>query len=73
MAVRFLGQDPVDQELARVLDGLAQGRRPMEIERRLVDCKEDPGRRGVGGVIQEGTPENEAGSSLIGGGGCLLR
>jgi len=38
MAVRFLGPDPVESELHRVLEALADGRAPREIERRLVDC-----------------------------------
>jgi ATP-dependent DNA helicase RecG len=49
MSVRFLGPDPIEVELNWVLDALAQGRAPRDIERRLVDCKEEPGRRGADG------------------------
>jgi ATP-dependent DNA helicase RecG len=59
MAVRFLGPDPVEQELNRVLTALADGRRPRDIEHRLVDCKEEPGRRGADGTIQPGAAQNE--------------
>src|SRR5574340_1067953 len=59
MAVRFLGPDPVELELARVFEALAQGRAPGDVERRLVDCKEEPGRRGPRGAILPGAAQNE--------------
>ena len=65
MSVRFLGPDPVDVELNRVLEQLAQGRPPRDIERRLVDCKEEPGRRRDDGSIQAGGAQSEHAAQLL--------
>lgn len=59
MVVRFLGPDRVEAELDEVLRALADGRAPRDVERRLVDCKEEPGRRAADGRIQASIPRNE--------------
>lgn len=55
----FFAQDPVSREVAAVLDGLANGRAPRDLERRQVDCKEEPGRRDPQGQVRPGASENE--------------
>jgi ATP-dependent DNA helicase RecG len=57
--IRFLGPDPVEQQLAHALEALANGRPPRDIERLLVDCKEEPGRRAADGTIVLGNVESE--------------
>lgn len=42
-----------------MLDQLASGRAPKEIERRLVDCKEEPGRRAPDRTVTAGKTRNE--------------
>jgi ATP-dependent DNA helicase RecG len=59
MAVRFLGPDPVELELSRVLAALARGHSPRDVERRLVDCREEAGRRRADGTIQPGADRSE--------------
>ncbi len=59
MAVRFLGPDPVEAEVQAVLDALARGEQPRRIERRLVDCKEEPGRRRNDGTIRPGGAQSD--------------
>ena len=43
--MRVLGPDPIDHALQLVLAALESGKAPREIESRIVDCKEEPGRR----------------------------
>lgn len=59
MTYSFLGPDPVERQVQEVLDLIAQGHPPSQIERAQVDVKEEPGRRGQGGVIQPGAAQND--------------
>lgn len=61
----FFAQDPVSREVAAVLDGLASGRPPRDLERRQVDCKEEPGRRDQRGQVLPGAPENEGAAQYL--------
>jgi ATP-dependent DNA helicase RecG len=65
MSVRFLGPDPLEAELNRVLGALARGHAPRAIERRLVDCKEEPGRRQADGTIRPGAPQSDAAAQYL--------
>ena len=72
MTYSFLGPDPVENQVRGVLARLAAGEAPADIERAQVDVKEEPGRRGPGGVIQPGSSENgEAARYLAGEMACL--
>ncbi|WP_157574803.1 ATP-binding protein [Jiangella muralis] len=72
MSFHFLGPDPVEAQLQRVLDGLSAGRAPRDIELLNVDVKEEPGRRGHGGTVLPGRPENEeAARYLVGELSCI--
>ena len=55
----FLGPDPLTQQVEQLLRRLAAGENPAEIETRQIDCKEEPGRRGPGGAVLQGSTENE--------------
>lgn len=59
MTFAFLGPDPLTQQVEDLLGRLAAGESPAAIETRQIDCKEEPGRRGPGGVVLEGGTENE--------------
>lgn len=59
MTFSFLGPDPVEGAITRVLDRLAAGDPPGEIEVAKVDVKEEVGRRGRDGSILPGASENE--------------
>ncbi len=59
MTFHFLGPDPVDDQVKRVLGRIAAGEPPKEIERTQVDVKEEPGRRGPGGVVGPGQAQND--------------
>ena len=59
MTFAFLGPDPVTQQIEQLLRRLAAGDSPRDIETLQVDCKEEPGRRGPGGVVLEGSDEND--------------
>jgi ATP-dependent DNA helicase RecG len=52
MTYSFLGPDPLETQVHAVLARLAAGEPPNLIERRQVDVKEEPGRRGAGGQIR---------------------
>lgn len=67
MAFAFLGPDPIQSQLTAVLELLASGRPPREIETRQVDVKEEPGRRGAGGAILPGTPRSEQAAKYLAG------
>jgi len=55
----FLGPDPLTMQVEQMLQRLADGDKPDEIETLQVDCKEEPGRRGAGGVVLPGNEEND--------------
>jgi ATP-dependent DNA helicase RecG len=61
----FLGPDPLETQLNDVLGLLAGGSAPDSIERAQVDFKEEPGRRGHGGVILPGNSENEEAAKYL--------
>ncbi|WP_129667691.1 ATP-binding protein [Phytoactinopolyspora endophytica] len=67
MSFQFLGPDPTEAQLNHVLTELANGRLPHDIEKRNVDVKEEPGRRGPGGVVQAGATENEDAAKYMAG------
>lgn len=67
MAYRFLGPDPIESQVATLLQRLVDGEAPRDIEVAAVDVKEEPGRRGVGGAIQPGTPQNDAAARYLAG------
>lgn len=61
----FLGPDPVNQQINRVMGRLAAGDPPNQIETSQVDVKEEPGRRERGGSIVPGKTENEAAARYL--------
>ena len=67
MQYSFLGPEPVDLQLRRFLDALAEGKAPKDIETENVDCKEEPGRRDGSGAVQPGRPENPAAAEYFAG------
>lgn len=83
IASRFLGPDPLEEQVEKVLSQLEEGRPPSRIETSQVDIKEEPGRRGARGVVQPGREENEEAARYLagemacmantpGGGGLIL-
>jgi len=48
-----------------VLDKLRRGVLPDAAERQHVDCKEEAGRRGVGGILLSGSPQNLAAADQL--------
>jgi ATP-dependent DNA helicase RecG len=67
MANMFLAPNRIDLEIEGVLDALASGAGPHGSEREHVDVKEEPGRRGRGGVVQPGLSVNEAAAEHLTG------
>jgi len=67
MSFSFLGPDPVDEQIDQVSALLAAGEPPSAIERTQVDIKEEPGRRGPGGVIMPPQSENDAAAKYLAG------
>ena len=67
MAYSFLGPDPVETQVQAVLAGLAAGSPPSQIERRQVDVKEEPGRRGPGGRVTGGSDRNDPAARYLAG------
>ena len=65
MTYSFLGPDPLETQINDVLGLLAVGSAPYTIERAQVDVKEEPGRRGPGGVILPGVNENEEAAKYL--------
>lgn len=65
MSFRFLGPDPVEDQVRQVLRCIVGGEQPNEIERPQVDVKEEPGRRGPGGIIAPGHAENERAATYL--------
>ena len=45
MTFQFLGPDPLEKQVTRTLERLADGQPPSQIETSQVDVKEEPGRR----------------------------
>ena len=67
MSFSFLGPDPVDEQVNATLARLAAGEPPSRIEVAQVDIKEEPGRRGRGGVTAPGGSENEPAALYLAG------
>ncbi len=67
MAFSFLGPHPLEHQLQRVMDRLAAGDPPSQIELTQIDIKEEPGRRATGGAIAPGAPENEKAARYLAG------
>ncbi len=67
MAYSFLGPDPVETQVQAVLARLAVGDPPSQIERRQVDVKEEPGRRGPGGRVVGGSDRNDPAARYLAG------
>ena len=65
MSFTFLGPDPLETQIAAVLHKLEAGLRPSEIEVAQVDIKEEPGRRGPGGVVEPGDLESEEAAQYL--------
>ena len=65
MTFAFLGPDPLSEQVEQMLQSLADGNRPDEIETLQVDCKEEPGRRGVGGAVLPGSEENDGAARYL--------
>jgi len=67
MTYSFLGPDPLETQVHAVLARLAAGEPPNLIERRQVDVKEEPGRRGAGGQIRAGGDRSEPAARYLAG------
>jgi ATP-dependent DNA helicase RecG len=67
MTYSFLGPDPVEAQVQAVLVRLAAGDPPGQIERRQVDVKEEPGRRGPGGQVVGGSDRNDRAARYLAG------
>jgi ATP-dependent DNA helicase RecG len=52
-------------EVASVLDGIQRGEAPRRPESEHVDCKEEPGRRGRGGVLLPAEAQNNAAAEYL--------
>lgn len=65
MGFTFLGPDRTEEQLNRVLAGLAAGKAPHEIELRNVDVKEEPGRRNQNREVLPGNRENEEAARFL--------
>lgn len=59
MAFRYLGPDKIDIQIESVLEALAEGKAPREIEVKSVDIKEEPNRRDKDGNITPGERTSE--------------
>lgn len=53
------------QEVDSILEGLTRGGLPSIAEREHVDCKEEAGRRGAGGILLPGEPQNLAAAEQL--------
>jgi ATP-dependent DNA helicase RecG len=61
----FLGPDPVEAQVEDVLARLASGEPSSQIERRQVDVKEEPGRRGHGGRLIPGSAHSDVAARYL--------
>lgn len=67
MTFSFLGPDPIEQQIEKVLGRLASGEPPHAVEISQVDIKEEPARRGAGGVELPGQINNEMAAQYLAG------
>ncbi len=82
MISRFLGPDPLEEQVEATFALLEQGHAPRCVETSQVDIKEEPGRRGSKGRILAGQDENEDAAQYLagemacmantGGGGAII-
>jgi ATP-dependent DNA helicase RecG len=63
----FLGPDPLETQVERILEQLSEGRAPRDIEVERVDIKEEPGRRGPRGIINPGSEHNDQAARYLAG------
>ena len=67
MVSRFLGPDPLEEQIEGVFALLERGRAPNCVETSGVDIKEEPGRRGSQGRVLPGHDENEEAARYLAG------
>ena len=67
MVSRFLGPDPLEEQLEEMFALLERGRAPRCVETSGVDIKEEPGRRGSQGRVLPGRDENEEAARYLAG------
>ncbi len=67
MVLRFLGPDPLEDQIEEMFTLLEQGRIPSRVETSQVDIKEEPGRRGPRGQVLPGRHENEKAARYLAG------
>ena len=67
MESRFLGPDPLEEQIEQTLVLLKDGQPPSRIETTQVDIKEEPGRRGPQGRINPGRSENQEAAQYLAG------
>ena len=67
MVLRFLGPDPLEEQIEEMFTLLEQGRAPSRVETSQVDIKEEPGRRGPRGQVLPGCHENENAARYLAG------
>jgi len=65
MTLHYLMPDPLDGEIAALLDRLAAGEAPRDLETRRVDVKEEAGRRIAGGAVGAGRTQNPAAAEAL--------
>lgn len=61
----YLGQDPLETELAEALGRIAAGVAPRDLESRRLEFKEEAGRRGPGGAVVPGSSRNPAAAEAL--------
>lgn len=65
IVVSYLGPDPVETAVTRVLGRLAAGEAPRDVEERLVDVKEEAGRHDQTGAVKPGGHQNETAATHL--------
>lgn len=71
MTFRFLGPDPVEEQVERLLTRLAAGEKPEDIEPTQVEVKEEPGRRDGATVLPAAVRSEIAAKFLAGVMACM--
>ena len=66
MTFQFLGPDPLEKQVTRTLERLADGQPPSQIETSQVDVREEPGQRRGRSVASGGQTSEEAAAYLAG-------
>ena len=67
MVSRFLGPDPLEEQIEEALALLERGRSPTCVETSRVDIKEEPGRRSPQGRVLPGHEENDEAARYLAG------